>query len=208
MDVEFFISKICDYEPEIRERLVLFIKGEGSRLIERLSRFLNEIDEGKHDLLSYGFSEDDLDARLKKQYSSIALRAMREVRGRLLSSLYNEHKSKIKNSGLKWQDWERYIINSNIGKIPSLDTMIILYMQYFLDKVKDNQSKPVVSDAADLLHSGYAPYCDIFRTDKRIVELMNKASKFINLGGAVVLKNSEELPQAIIEKANLIGIQI
>jgi hypothetical protein len=37
---------------------------------------------------------------------------------------------------------------------------------------------------------------------------MNKESKLLNLGGAVVLKNSEELPQAIIEKANLIGIQI
>lgn len=208
MDVEFFISKICDYEPEIREKFVFFIKVEGSRLIAMLTRLLNEIDEGKNDLLSYGFSEDDLDARLKKQFSSIALRAMKEARRRLLSNLYNEHKSKIRSSGLKWQDWDSYIINSNVGNIPSLDTMIILLMQYFLDKAKDSQSKPFSSDAADLLHSSYAPYCDIFRADKRIVELVSKASKFITLEETIFLKNSEELPQSIIEKANSRGIQL
>jgi hypothetical protein len=208
MDVEFFISKICDYEPEIREKFVFFIKGEGNRLIGRLTRLLNEIDEGKSDLLSSGFSEDDLDAKLKKQYSSITVRAMKEARQRLLSNLYNEYKSKIKSSGLKWQDWDSYVINSNIGNIPSLDTILILLMQYFLDKAKDSQSQPCLSDAADLLHSGYAPYCDIFRTDKWIVELVSKASKFINFEGTVFLKNSEELPQTIIGKASSRGIQL
>jgi hypothetical protein len=133
---------------------------------------------------------------------------MKQARQRLLSNLYNEDRGKIKNSGLKWQDWDSYVTNSNLGNIPSLDTMMILLMQYFLDKAKDSQSKPFSSDAADLLHSCYAPYYDIFRTDKRIVELVSKASKFINLEGTVFLKNLEELPRSIIEKANSRGIQL
>jgi hypothetical protein len=121
--------------------------------------------------------------------------------------LYDKDKHKIRKSGLRWQEWDRYIVNSELGSIPSLDTMSIMLMQYFLDKMKDKYAKSSPSDGADIIHAAYAPYCDILRADKRIVEITNKISRFFNLKETMFLKNPEDLPQAIKEKARSRGFQ-
>jgi hypothetical protein len=197
MNVEFFISKVSDYEVEMREKVVSFVKGFGHRIIEEFFNLLTKIDIGKSTLVGCGFSVEEVENRLKMQYDSLAMNAMLKSRKEILRDFYNKSKNKIRSKGLKFQDWDEHVITSEIGQIFSLDMMLALTMQLFLDRIKDKNSRISLSDGADLMHSSYIPHCDIFRADKRTVDLANKLSRKISMADTVILKNPEELPQAI-----------
>jgi hypothetical protein len=85
--------------------------------------------------------------------------------------------------------------------------MLLVNMQFILDRIKNRSTSLKNSDGADLMHAYYVPYCDIFRADKRTTDLLRKIHRITNLNNTTILKNTEELPQAIRKIACERGIK-
>ena len=208
MNVELFISKLCEYNSEIRKVFVSFVLKSGDKIFESIEKVFKITGDIKSEWIQYGFSGEEIESIMKKKYDSPAMKTMEMVRRTVLSNLYNNNKRKIRSKGLKWEDWDRHIINSEVGKIPSIDMLLLVNMQFILDRIKNRGTKLKNSDGADLMHAYYVPYCDIFRADKRTMDLLRKVYRITNMNNTTVLKNPEELPQAIRKMACERGIKI
>jgi hypothetical protein len=208
MNVELFISKLCEYNSEIRKVFVSFVLKSGDKIFESIEKVFKITGDIKSEWIQYGFSGEEIESIMKKKYDSPAMKTMEMVRRTVLSNLYNNNKRKIRSKGLKWEDWDRHIINSEVGKIPSIDMLLLVNMQFILDRIKNRGTKLKNSDGADLMHAYYVPYCDIFRADKRTTDLLRKVYRITNMNNTTVLKNPEELPQAIRKMACERGIKI
>lgn len=85
------------------------------------------------------------------------------------------------------------ILASPLGSIPLLDSHLFFFCEYFSRNVRmDRKTEP--SDAADLHHMAYMPYCDFFRADTDAADFLKQYAKLMNV---TVVPRLRELPKLI-----------
>jgi hypothetical protein len=207
-NIENFVDKVCDYIPECREQVVNYIKYLGGSFLDTITDLENNIEKLKSDyLINYPLETDQLDEKLKTFYKNNMIDFLKRGRTKYLKNMYQTKKHKIRAAGLKWNDWENYVINSELGQVCSLDLVFVIQLQLYLDKITGGRANISASDGPDIHHFAYSPYCDIFRADKRTVSLYNKVKSKIQVKDTKILSKTEELPDAIIKLAYEKGVR-
>ena len=98
---------------------------------------------------------DDIEVALR-QLDSVLL----QTRQKRLKEIQSQLPSMTRRNEGKWTE----LLESPLGTVRSLDAHLILLKEYFRRAVQTHR-KIKASDAGDLFHLTYLPYCDLFRTD-------------------------------------------
>jgi hypothetical protein len=94
------------------------------------------------------------------------------------------------------QGVDKIITNASKGCLPAVDFLSMVTTSYAVRHMAMPR-RPARSDGGDLLHLAYLPYCDLFRADTEVAEMVKNCAG--GMGGRVVRK-LEDLPRAIEER--------
>lgn len=140
-------------------------------------------------------------AKLQRAYISRQLENMleqkrREVRQRLLMTIFHENEQQLKRNRIYKTSWISNVIDSQFGAIPSLDSYIEALINYFRNSVvaSKHPQKLKRSDAGDIFHMCYMARADIFRCDVATSRIATKVAKHY---GVKVINKLSMLPEAI-----------
>ena len=207
MDPYFFVDVMCDLKPECQALVIKFITSLGNDVLNRTIDVENKIEKIKIGFsINYPSLVDQLEGKLKIIYRNKIPAVVKNKRTEHLKKMYQCEKHKIRAAGLKWQDWENHVVNSDLGQLHSLDLFFVLQAQLYLDKVTGARAKVSTTDGPDIYHLGYSPYCDIFRADKRTTDMYNKIKRYTQIGDTKILSKIEELPDEIMKLAYERGV--
>lgn len=92
---------------------------------------------------------------------------LENVRRTLISALRKADISEFKLFRISERDWEKFVANSQFGRLSSMDTMLMAAVKHLrmMTLPGENMRRPKVSDGGDILHMCYIPFVDVFRCD-------------------------------------------
>jgi hypothetical protein len=203
-DVEKFIANFLYKEPD--NNITQYIRKIGQNFAKILQQGQSELQQLEIPLTENGTFDADGEikkALLKQSWNVKTL----ELRNLLLMNFYMLH--------LKWDALyrvdkellEKHAMRAPLGNLPSIGLLASLIRQFQLEKTINYNEKVTDSDAIDLLHCCYLPYCDVFHADKRTVELLKKIKGCIDYTDRTV-QNLKIIPQKIRDIATQRGIAI
>lgn len=74
--------------------------------------------------------------------------------------------------GISRRDWERSVVESDVGRIPALDIVLDATLAHLRRNASPGaKSKLLDSSFADLLHLAYLPYVDVLRCDAETAQV-------------------------------------
>jgi hypothetical protein len=117
------------------------------------------------------------DTVARKPAVQAALRDRHRVRG-----------AKLTDDGI-----EGLVCGAGIGALPAVDLISRVSKRYAMQHATMPR-KPELSDGPDFMHLTYLPYCDVFRTDTYMVELLKQCGTLVT---ATVVRSLDELPTVI-----------
>jgi hypothetical protein len=88
---------------------------------------------------------------------------------------------------------EQVVCNAKIGALPAVD-LISRVSKVYATQHAIMPRKPELSDGPDFMHLTYLPYCDVFRADTYMVELLKQCDTLVT---ATVVRSLDELPTVI-----------
>jgi hypothetical protein len=172
-DIENFIGWCVDRIPSIRaqpqairstEHSTLFdeLRAEADKRLELARKVLDELElkpEASEDILKF----------LRRGLRDAVSPDMNKSRRRKLEDLYQSNRVWFTKHHVTEKDFERKVLHSPLGTMPSLDIFLHVISAHFkkLGKLSTNPPKLRHSDLCDLLHSVYIPYSDVFSVDTR-----------------------------------------
>ena len=109
------------------------------------------------------------------------------------AALRDRHR--IRGANLTDDVVEEVVCTAKIGALPAVDLISRVSKVYAMQHATMPRN-PELSDGPDLMHLTYLPYCDIFRTDTYMVELLKQCG---TLASATVARSLDEFP-AVIER--------
>ncbi len=160
-DVEFFVGWAYDRYDTGREMTAL-LRVFGADLVEKIERMRSEVLELA-----------DVGARLGKSSKEVnrVLARVRlpeeDMRRRWLDGIREDNAAVLRGSKISAAIWEKKVIGSRFGSVPSFDSYLEAMVLYFRRNIALSSGPRALlkSDAGDLLHMCYLPYVDIFRCD-------------------------------------------
>ena len=103
--------------------------------------------------------------------------------------------------GINFEEFQqkrhRVCINEKEKMLPAIDTLNSMIEKHLKDHVIDspeNRRKPQMGDGGDMLHSLYAPFVDIFSTDRY---MKNRIENIVSMHGTQIYSNLESLADEI-----------
>lgn len=99
---------------------------------------------------------------------------LQNSRARILQLIGQQQHEALRHAGVKNDAWRLKVIESPIGSVPSLDTMLSAVLEHIRISVLPGSVRNLrVSDAGDLMHLLYAPYVDAIRCDGYAAQVAN-----------------------------------
>jgi hypothetical protein len=123
------------------------------------------------------------------------IQAIKSARRHVLHKMLFDNIDIINQYGISEEDWNKYIVSSEIGSILSVDVIMLLTKYFVSKRLKDKSYKNTLSDGGDILHASYAKYCDIMRIDKRTYNLFQEIQRDVPVVRTKFVKNLEDLPE-------------
>jgi hypothetical protein len=100
---------------------------------------------------------------------------------------------RVRGAKLPDQRVEELAYSAEVGALPAVD-LISRVAKVYATQHAIMPRNPEASDGPDFMHLTYLPYCDIFRADTYIVELLKQCSTLVS---ATVVRNLDDLPTVI-----------
>jgi hypothetical protein len=161
---------------EVRKHCPAFVVGIGEgmvRMVSQLRAGLTSIPQfQRRDVVIH--LADNL---LRKPAVEAALRDRQRVRGAKLTD----------------DRVEQIAYGATIGALPAID-LISKAAKVYATRHATMPRNPEASDGPDFMHLAYLPYCDVFRTDTYMAELLKQCGTLVT---ATVVRTLDELPKVI-----------
>jgi hypothetical protein len=109
------------------------------------------------------------------------------------AALRDRHR--VRGAKLTDAEVEGVVCRAKIGALPAVDLISRVSKVYAMQHATMPRN-PELSDGPDFMHLTYLPYCDVFRTDTYMVELLKQCDALVT---ATVVRSLHELP-AVIER--------
>jgi hypothetical protein len=199
-DPEVLVSKVVSQKPELREGMVNAIRGHGAHFSKIMQSSINTISDVKLEAFDRGMTEEQYLKHIKPKLPKLLRESMLGARKKILS----RKEENFSNRTI----WDEKVKNSEFGSIPALDTVLSLMERYLLDRILNEKLKLSLSDGPDMLHAAYAPYSDVFRGDKRTIDLFRKTSRVNNLKNTELVAKIDDIVVAIEKVATRQGVTI
>lgn len=157
------------------KKLPTMLRDAGALSIEQILKLRADLDGLRKIGRENGKSDKQIESFIKTKYKGY----FKKSRLRFLAGEWEKNSALYENHGVQKTEWENLIINSKIGDLPSFDSWGRLMEDYFLSNSKPSQNRRKMkpSDHADLLHSHYIPYVNLFRSDGYMAPLFSKIGK-------------------------------
>lgn len=120
----------------------------------------------------------DADAAKTWLHRTIREYPFADVRRSMLTLLGRQEKDALRRWGVSRRDWERSVVESDVGRIPALDIVLDATLAHVRRNASPGaKSKLLDSSFADLLHLAYLPYVDVLRCDAETAQVANAVAK-------------------------------
>jgi len=176
LDVVSFVEWFID-NFDNKKRATSWLRDYGESNIAKINKQKDQIKDFKE--LGYNLEKNDKEILLKLK-SSFPI--FPKQRSKLLMIEWDKNKKDYIKKGISKDQWIDYIVDSEIGELPSFDTNAQLLEEYMVNNLFNLQRNrpPKLSDAGDIMHARYMPYVDFFRCDKYMKPLILKFSNQYN----------------------------
>jgi hypothetical protein len=123
---------------------------------------------------------------------------LQNTRTKILQSIGQQEHEAIRRGGVNDDVWQSKVVESPVGSLPSLDTLLIAVLEHIrISVLPGSQRKLRISDAGDLMHLLYAPYVDAIRCDGYTAQV---AKSVVTPVGTRVMSSFKEV-LALVEAA-------
>jgi hypothetical protein len=187
-DLSVFVGWAYDQFDQNR-KLTSWLRGYGADLIAKTESLRQKITDFAESSAASGKSAKEINQAVMRKVAR-----NRKVRDDTLWKAFEDKTKLLAKQGITKSIWQSRIIDSEIGAIPSLDSLYTAMSLYLRRNAafSTNARGLLDSDAGDLYHMCYLPYVDIFRCDKYAGEIASEISQ--RRGSRVVRKLSDLLP--------------
>lgn len=186
-DVHTFISWTFDRYDRAKE-LVLWLRELGGDIGDAISAIRKEVDDLHR---PHRPDSKSLNRRLRTSIDANML----PFRRRALLKCIRGREAELVSRGVLAPALEK-VLTSPLGSVPTVDALIVAISEYLKRNVSVSKFPRSVSksDAGDLLHLSYLPYCDVFRADGETAQVAKRVAAIF---GTRVVSRAEDLIAAI-----------
>jgi hypothetical protein len=145
---------------------------QGSKFSEMISSHRQQANNLYERSKLLGIPEKDSLNILKKSIDKMS------IRENVIKQIINDRKKNIAKHS-KSVEFIETCIKSELGQLPFIDSMLSSMYEFSIDRIfqTKNQAKLSHSDYADIQHSGYLPFVDIFSCDSRTANYVRFTSQ-------------------------------